>query len=253
MKRLWVLTVVVALAALVLGSSASARSMKGKASFEANGGYAAFAFGGPDTWYDYLADWTDWWSGTVDENNPPSRAIPYGVKLKYGLSDRVSVTASAGAFSSKGNYAGSTGWGDDTIDTTVSATFFGAGAQIVLLDPPDFNIFTELEGSYWAVTYDEDLEQNGWTGERKGKGNTWGGKVSIGGEYFLGENTISLIGKLGYRIGKVDELKTEVDDTGWSTVGDPLQTVDPDTWVAEDMKIDLNGLEGFVGVCFYFR
>ena len=46
---------------------------------------------------------------------------------------------------------------------------------------------------------------------------------------------------------------TEVDDSGWSTVGDPLQTVDPDTWVAEDMQIDLNGLEGFVGAYFYFR
>ena len=46
MKRIFVFTVVVALVALALGSSASARNMKGRTSFEVNVGYAAFAFEG---------------------------------------------------------------------------------------------------------------------------------------------------------------------------------------------------------------
>ncbi len=46
MKRVCVLTVVIALGALALGSSASARNMKERASFEINLGYAAFAFEG---------------------------------------------------------------------------------------------------------------------------------------------------------------------------------------------------------------
>lgn len=201
MKGICVLIVVIALVALALGSGASAGSMKEGASLEVNVGYAAFAFNGIGDWYDAWAAELEAFGWTVQENSPPSQAIPYGVKFKYGLSPRLSVTASAGAFSSTGKFTSSIAWADFTIDTTVSATFFGTGVQILLVDPPDFNIFAEVEALYWTVTYDENIQETGdpTVYKREAGGSKIGGVLAIGGEYFLPNKSISLIGKIGYR------------------------------------------------------
>ncbi len=253
MKRACVLVVVVALVALALGSSASAGNMKGRVSFEVDAGYAAFAFKGIGDWYDAWAEELETFGWTVQENSPPNRAIPYGVKFRYGLSPRLSITASAGAFSSTGKFASSIPWpADFTIDTTVSTTFFGTGIQIVLLDPPDFNIFAELEARYWTVTYDETFQETGLTDvvKREAGGSKIGGALVIGAEYFLANKSISLIGKVGYRIGKLEQIETKRDDLGHSAVGEPLQTYDPVTFDATDMQIDLSGWEVSLGLCF---
>jgi len=252
MKRVYALTVVIALVVLALGSSASARNMKGKASLEVDVGYAAFAFTGIGEWYDAWAAELEAWGWTVVENRPPNQAIPYGVKFKYGLSPRFGVTASAGAFSATGKLASSIAWADLTVDTTVSATFFGAGVQIVLVDPPDFNIFAEVEAGYWTVTYDESWRETGMTtvDKREAGGSKIGGALAIGGEYFLPNKSISLIGKIGYRVGKLEQITTRRDDLGGSAVGEPLQTVDPVTFDYKDMQIDLGGWGASFGVCF---
>jgi len=253
MKRIFVLTVVVALVALALGSSAGAMNMKGKASLEVDVGYAAFAFTEIGEWYDGWGEFLETAGWTVVENRPPSQAIPYGVKFKYGLSPRFGVTACAGAFSSTGKFVASIDWPADwTIDTTVSATFFGAGVQIVLVDPPDFNIFAELEALYWTVTYDESFQETGETtvDKREAGGNKIGGAFAIGGEYFLPNKSISLIGKIVYRVGKLEQITTRRDDLGNSAVGEPLQTVDPVTFDYKDMQIDLGGWGASFGVCF---
>ncbi len=209
-------------------------------------------FEGIGEWYDSWAREDEAFGWTVEENSPPNGAIPYGVKLKYGLSPRFSVTASAGALSSTGKYASSIAWADFTIDTTVSATFLGVGVQTVLLDPPDFNLFAELEARCWTVTYDESLQETGLPGvdKREAGGRKIGGALVIGGEYFLPKKPISIIGKVGYRIGKLEQIETKRDDLGDSAVGEPLQTFDPDTFDAKDMQIDLGGWEISLGVCF---
>jgi len=226
MKKVCVLIVVTALVALALGSGASARSMKEGASLEVDVGYDAFAFPGIGDWYDAWAAELEWFGWTVGENSPPNQAIPYGVKFRYGLSPRFGVTASAGAFSSTGKFVSSIAWANFTIDTTVSATFFGTGIQIVLVDPPDFNIFAELEARYWMVTYDESFQETGdpTVYKREAGGSKIGGVLAIGGEYFLPNKSISLIGKIGYRVGKLEQIATRRDDMGVSTVGEPLQT-----------------------------
>ena len=253
MKRVCVLIVVTALIALALGSGASARSMKGKANLEVDVGYAAFTFTGIGDWYEGWAEFLEGAGWTVVENRPPNQAIPYGVKFRYGLSPRLSVTASAGAFSSTGKFIASIDWPADwIIDTTVSATFFGTGVQVVLLDPPDFNIFAELEALYWTVTYDESFQETGETtvDKREAGGNKIGGALAIGGEYFLPNKSVSLIGKIVYRVGKLEQIATRRDDLGNSAVGEPLQTVDPDTFDYKDMQIDLGGWGASFGLCF---
>jgi hypothetical protein len=91
MKRVYVLTVVIALVALALGSSAGAMNMKGKANLEVDVGYAAFAFTGIGDWYEAWAEFLEGAGWTVVENRPPNQAITYGVKFKYGLSPRFGV------------------------------------------------------------------------------------------------------------------------------------------------------------------
>ena len=253
MKRIFVLTVVVALMALALGSSVSARNMKRKANFEVDVGYAAFAFTGIGDWYEAWAEFLEKAGWTADENSPPNQAIPYGVRFRYGLSPRFGVTACAGAFSSTGKFVASIDWPADwTIDTTLSATFFGTGVQIVLVDPPDFNIFAELEALYWTVTYDESFQETGSpvVNKREAGESKIGGVLAIGGEYFLPNKSVSLIGKVGYRVGKLEQIETRRDDLGNSAVGEPLQTVDPDTFDYKDMQIDLSGWEVSLGLCF---
>ena len=227
--------------------------MQGRTSLEVDLGYAAFAFEGIGDWYDAWAAELEFFGWTVDENSPPNRAIPYSVKFKYGLSPRFGVTASAGAFSSTGRLACSIAWpADFTIDTTVSATFFGAGVQIVLVDPPEFNIFAEVEALYWTVTYDESFQETGdpTVFKREAGGSRIGGVLAIGGEYFFPNKPISLIGRVGYRIGKLEQIETRRDDLGTSAVGEPLQTVDPATDDPTDMQIDLGGWEASFGICF---
>ena len=178
------------------------------------------------------------------ENRPPNQAIPYGVKFKYGLSPTVSVTGSAGAFSSTGRFTASIDWPADwIIDTTVSATFLGAGVQVVLVDSPDFNVFTELEARYWMVAYDESFQETGETtvNKREAGGNKMGGTLAIGGQYFLPNRSTSFIGKIVYRVGKLEQIATRRDDFGNFAVGEPLQTVDPATFDYKDMQIDLGG------------
>lgn len=253
MKRVYVLIIVIGLVVLALGSSAGAMNMKGKASLEIDVGYDAFAFPGIGDWYNAWAAELEWFGWTLVENRPPNHAIPYGVKFKYGLTPRLSVTASAGAFSSAGRLAYSTSWpAEITVDTKVSATFFGAGVQVVLVDPPDFNIFAEVGAGYWTVTYDESWWETGMTtiDKREAGGSTIGGTLAIGGEYFLSNKSISLIGKIGYRVGKLAQIATRRDDLGDSAVGEPLQTVDPVTFDYKDMQIDLGGWEASFGVCF---
>ena len=252
MKRVYVLTVVMALVVLVLGSSAGAMDMKGKANLEVDVGYDAFVFTGIADWYEAWAEFFEAFGWTVVENRPPNQAIPYGVKFKYGLSPTFGITASAGTFSASGKLATSISWADSTIDTTVSTTFFGAGVQVVLLDPPDFNIFAELEARYWTVTYDESWRETGETtvDKREAGGSKIGGAIAIGGEYFLPNTSISLIGKIGYRVGKLDQIATRKDDFGNSEVGEPLQTIDPVTFDYKDMQIDLGGWGVSFGVSF---
>lgn len=253
MKRVCVLIVVTALVALALGSSAGARNMKGKASLELDFGYSAFVFNGIGDWYEAWAEELEFFGWTVDENRPPNQAIPYSVKFKYGLSPRLSVTGSAGAFSSTGRFTASIDWPADwIIDTTVSATFFGAGVHVVLVDPSDYNIFAEVEALSWAVTYDESFQETGETtvNKREAGGNKIGGALVIGGEYFLPNKSISLIGKIVYRVGKLQQIATRRDDLGNSAVGEPLQTVDPDTFAYKDMQIDLGGWGASFGLCF---
>ena len=253
MKRVYVVAVVIALVALALGSSAGAMNMKGKANLEVDVGYAAFALTGIGDWYEAWAEFLEGAGWTVVENRPPNQAIPYGVKFKYGLSPRFGVTGSAGAFSSTGKFAASIDWPADwTIDTTVSATFFGAGVQIVLVDPPDFNIFAELEALYWMVTYDESFQETGETtvNKREAGESKIGGTLAIGGEYFLPNKSVSLIGKIMCRVGKLEQIATRRDDLGNSAVGEPLQTVDPDTFDYKDMQIDLGGWGASFGLCF---
>ncbi len=252
MKRVYVLVVVMGLLVLVLGPSAGAMDMKGKANIELDIGYDAFVFTGIGDWYNAWAAELEFFGWTVVENRPPNQAIPYGVKFRYGISPTLGVTASAGTFSSSGRLATSIAWADTTVDTTVSATFFGAGVQVVLVDPPNFNIFAELEAGSWTVTYDESWWQTGMTtvDKREAGGSTIGGALAIGGEYFLPNKSISLIGKIVYRIGKLEQIATRRDDVGNSVVGEPLQTIDPVTFDDEDMQIDLGGWKASFGVCF---
>ena len=252
MKRVYVLVVVMGLLVLVLGPSAGAMDMKGKANIELDIGYDAFVFTGIGDWYNAWAAELEFFGWTVVENRPPNQAIPYGVKFRYGLSPTLSVTASAGTFSSSGRLATSIAWADITVDTTVSATFFGAGVQVVLVDPPNFNIFAELEAGSWTVTYDESWWQTGMTtvDKREAGGSTIGGALAIGGEYFLSNKSVSLIGKIAYRIGKLEQIATRRDDVGISVVGEPLQTIDPVTFDDKDMQIDLGGWKASFGVCF---
>jgi len=256
MKRVYAVAVVIALVVVALGSSAGARSMKEGVSLEVEVGYAGLAFSGIGDWYDAWGEFLEAFGWTVEENRPPNQAMPYGVKFKYGLSPRFGVTASAGAFSSTGRLASSITWDsstvDLTVDTTVSATFFGAGVQIVLVDPPDYNIFAEVEARSWTVTYDESWRETGETTieKREAGGNTIGGSLAIGGEYFLPNTPISFIGKIAYRVGKLNQITTTRDDLGDSEVGEPLQTIDPVTFDYKDMPIDLGGWEASFGVCF---
>ena len=253
MKRVYVLVVVMGLLALVLGPSAGAMDMKGKANIELDIGYDAFVFTGIGDWYDSWGEFLQVAGWTVVENRPPNQAIPYGVKFKYGLSPKLSVIGSAGAFSSTGRFTASIDWPADwIIDTTVSATFFGAGVRIVLVDPPDFNIFAEVEALSWAVTYNESFHETGETivNKREAGGNKIGGALAIGGEYFLPNKSISLIGKIVYRVGKLEQIATRRDDLGNSAVGEPLQTIDPATFDYKDMQIDLGGWGVSFGVCF---
>ncbi|TKJ46857.1 hypothetical protein CEE34_06770 [Candidatus Aerophobetes bacterium Ae_b3a] len=252
MKRVYVPTVVMALVVLVLGSSAGGMDMKGKASVEVDIGYDAFTFAGIGDWYNAWAAELEFLGWTVVENRPPNQAIPYGIKFKYGLSPRLGVTASAGTFSSTGKLASSLSGADLTIDTTVSSTVFGAGVQIVLIDPPEFNIFAEVEARYWMVAYDESWWETGATtaAKREAGGSKIGGAIAIGGEYFLRNTSISLVGKIGYRVGKLDQIATRRDDFGSSEIGEPLQTIDPVTFHYKDMQIDLGGWGVSFGVCF---
>ena len=256
MKRVYVLMVIIAVVALALGSSAGGMNMKGKTSIEVDLGYDAFAFTGVGDWYNAWADVLEAWGWTLVENRPPSYAIPYGAKFRYGLSPTVSLTGSAGTFSSGGRLATSVVWGssttDLTVDTTVSATFFGAGIQIVLVDPPAFNIFAEAEVGSWTVTLHEIWRETGDpdTPERGARGSTIGGTVGIGGEYFLPNSSISLVGKIMYRVGKLAQIATTRDDMGDSAVGEPFQTVDPATDDLTDMQIDLGGWGASFGLCF---
>jgi len=256
MKRACVLIVVVALVALALGSSASARSMKEGASLEVDVGYDAFVFTGIGDWYDSWAAFLEFFGWTVVENRPPSQAIPYGIRFRYGLSPRLSVTGSAGAFSSSGKLTASTVMDgstvDSTFDTTVSATFFGAGLQVVLVDPPNFNIFAEFEAGSWTVTYDESWWETGDSVvvKRQAGGSNIGGTVAIGGKYFPPNKSISLVGKIVYRVGKLAQIATRRDDFGYSAVGEPLQTIDPATDDPRDMQIDLGGWGASFGICF---
>ena len=75
-------------------------------------------------------------------------------------------------------------------------------------------------------------------------------KKVVGGEYFFPNKPISLIGRVGYRIGKLEQIETRRDDLGTSAVGEPLQTVDPATDDPTDMQIDLGGWEASFGICF---
>ncbi len=260
MKRVYVVAVVIALVLLVLGSSAGAMSMKGKTSIEVDVGYDAFAFTGVTDWYNAWAEVLVDWGWTLVENRPPSHAIPYGVKFRYGLSPTVSLTGSAGTFSSGGRLATSVVWGDSTtadltVDTTVSATFFGAGVQVVLVDPPAFNIFAEVEVGSWGVTLQETWRETGdapSTAERGAGGSTIGGTLSIGGEYFIPNSSISLVGKILYRVGKLAQIATTKDDMEGTPVGEPFQTVDPATLDLTDMQINLGGFGASFGVCFSF-
>ena len=258
MKRVYAVGVVIALVVLALGVSAGAMNMKGKTSIEVDVGYDAFAFTGVADWYNAWADVLVNWGWTLVENRAPSNAIPYGAKFRYGLSPTVSLTGSAGTFSSGGRLATSVVWGgsttaDLTVDTTVSSTFFGAGVQVVLVDPPAFNIFAEVEVGSWGVTLQETWRETGdspSTAERGAGGSTIGGTVGIGGEYFLPNKSISLIGKIVYRVGKLAQIATTRDDMGYSGVGEPYQTVDPATDDLTDMQIDLGGLGARFGICF---
>ena len=102
------------------------------------------------------------------------------------------------------------------------------------------------------VTYDENIQETGSpvVDKREAGGNKIGGTLVIGGEYFLPIKSISLIGKVGYRIGKLEQIATRRDDLGDSAVGEPLQTIDPVTFDYKDMQIDLGGWEVSLGVCF---
>ncbi len=253
MKRVYVFAVVIAVVALALGSSAGAMNMKDKTSLEVDFGYSAFAFNGIGDWYDGWGEFLQVAGWTVVENRPPNQAIPYGVKFKYGLSPKLSVIGSAGTFSSTGRFTASIDWPADwIIDTTVSGTFFGAGVQIVLVDPPDFNIFAEVEALSWAVTYNESFHETGETtvDKREAGGSKIVGTLAIGGEYFLANKSISLIGRVTYRVGKLEQIATKRDDLGNSAVGEPLQTVDPVSFEYKDMQIDLGGWGASFGVCF---
>jgi len=254
MKKVCVFAVVIAVVALALGCTANAREMRGKTSVEVDFGYSAFVFSG-------IADLYDSWEialtgagWTLTEKRAPSSAIPYGAKFKYGLSPTVSVTGSVGAFSSGGRLAVSINWPAElTIDTAVSATVIGAGVQVVLVDPPEFNIFAELEILSWAVTYHETWRETGispGTDTREAAGSKIGGALAIGGQYFLPNSSISLIGKIMYRAGKLAQITTTRDDFMPSNVGQPLQTLDPVTHGDKDMQIDLGGLGVLFGVCF---
>ncbi len=253
MKRVCVLVVVITLLALALVCTVNAREMKGRSSVEVDFGYSAFVFSGIGEWYTGWGEFLERAGWTVVENGPPNQAIPYGVKVKYGISRKLSVIGSAGVFSSAGRFTASIDWPADwIIDTTVSVTFFGAGVQIVLVDPPDFNIFAELEALSWAVTYDESFHETGETtvDKREAGGSKIGGALAIGGEYFLPNKSISLIGKIVYRVGKLEQIETRRDDLGNSAVGEPLQTIDPSTFDYKDMQIDLGGWGVLFGVCF---
>ncbi|KKM65403.1 hypothetical protein LCGC14_1491620 [marine sediment metagenome] len=253
MKKVCVLIVVITLLALALGCTANTREMKGKTSLELDFGYSAFVFNGIGEWYDGWGEFLERAGWTVVENRPPNQAIPYGVKFKYGLSPKLSVIGSAGAFSSTGRFTASIDWPADwIIDTTISATFFGAGVHVVLVDPPHYNIFAEVEALSWAVTYDESFQETGETtvDKREAGGNKIGGALAIGGEYFLPNKSISLIGKIVYRVGKLEQIATRRDDLGNSGVGEPLQTIDPATFDYKDMQIDLGGWGVSFGLCF---
>ncbi len=255
MKRIYVVVVIIALVILALGSSAGAMSIKGKTSVEVDLGYDAFAFTGVVNWYNGWAEVLESWGWTLVENRPPSHAIPYGARVRYGLSPTLSVVGSVGSFSSSGRLAHSADWAgpaDLTTDTTVSATFFGAGVQFVLVDPP-VNIFAEVVAGSWGVTVHETWRETGdtpGTEERGAGGSTIGGTLTIGGEYFLPNSSISLVGRIIYRIGRLAQIATTRDDLGYSEVGQPYQTYDPATDDFTDMQINLDGLGASFGVCF---
>ena len=257
MKRIYVVVVIIALVVLAMGSSAGATSMKGKTKVEVDLGYDAFAFTGVANWYNGWAEVLESWGWTLVENRPPSHAIPYGARVRYGLSPTLSVIGSVGSFSSSGRLAHSVDWGSSTAnlttDTTVSATFFGAGVQFVLVDPPVYNIFAEVVVGSWGVTLHETWRETGdspATEERRARGSTIGGMLAIGGEYFLPNSSISLVGRIMYRIGRLAQIATTSDDLGYSEVGQPYQTYDPATDDLTDMQIDLGGLGASFGVCF---
>ncbi len=256
MKRLYAVVVVIALVILVLGSSAGAMSMKGKTNVEVDLGYDAFAFTGVRDWYNAWEELLVALGWTLVDNRPPSHAIPYGARVRYGLSPTLSVIGSVGSFSSSGRLAHSADWagpGDLTMDTTVSATFFGAGVQFVLVDPPAYNIFAEVVAGSWGVTLHEIWRETGdtpATAERGARGSTIGGMLAIGGEYFFPNSSISLIGRIMYRIGRLAQIATTRDDLGYSEVGQPYQTYDPATDDLTDMQIDLGGVGVSFGVSF---
>ncbi len=254
MKRVCVVAIVIALVLLALGSSAGVANMKGKTGLEVDLGYDAFAFTGVGDWYDAWEEVLVAWGWTLVENRPPSHAIPYGARVRYGLSPTLSVIGSAGSFSSSGRLAASVDSTDLTVNTTVSATFFGAGIQIVLVDPPNYNIFAEVEVGSWAVTLHETWQETGdpVIAERDAGGSKIGGALAIGGEYFLPNKPISFIGKIVYRVGKLEQIATRRDDMEGTAIGEPFQTVDPVTDDLTDMQIDLGGLGVRFGVCFSF-
>ncbi len=253
MKRVYAVVVVIALVILALGSSAGAMSMKGKTNVEVDLGYDAFAFTGVGNWYNGWAEVLESWGWTLVENRPPSYAIPYGARVRYGLSPTMSVIGSVGSFSSSGRLAHSDPPADLTTDTTVSATFFGAGVQFVLVDTPVYNIFAEVVVGSWGVTLHETWRETGdspATEERGARGSTIGGVLAIGGEYFLPNSSISLVGRIMYRIGRLAQIATTKDDLGYSEVGQPYQTYDPATDDITDMQIDVGGVGASFGVCF---
>ena len=253
MKRYLVISfLVVGLVALVLGSCATAKDMKGKFGIDGQIGWAMMDIKGVNDWFDFNdenASLLGWTTVSIDYLKG---GMTYLGEVRYGISSSVLLTASGGLLSSKGKFT-ATGPTDFTFDDRVSATFLGGGALFVLpLGAENVNITIGGGGDYYRVKYEEDFAENGTARERRAEGSKVGFNIRGGVEFFITPD-IAISGKVIYRIAKLAEIETTKDEWGWSAEGDPLEVYTEPIWSGlENLEIDLGGINAYVNVVLYF-